>query len=44
MDSVDNEMIVELKGINKKLALILFAFKSWQAQDEHYHKKTLEGK
>ena len=37
------EMLEEMKAMNVKLDKIIEAFKSWQAQDEHYHKKSLEG-
>lgn len=41
---MEGDSLRELKAMNDKLDKILLAFKSWQAQDEHYHKKTLEGR
>ena len=38
------QIIEEQRLTNEKMDLILKAFKSWQAQDEHYHKKDLERK
>lgn len=35
----EKEVLGELKMMNYNLRTIIKAFKSWQSQDEHYHKR-----